>query len=173
MNELLEIMFGDYTVVQLLGYLWFFVIGYIVYGLTETSGRNAQSQNTPKKWNWKFWFQDNWRRYLTTILCSYILFRFYIEISGHPFENFDAISFGLIGDGIAATAKKRIKAIGADREKLMMIYVADEIKSDNQIIADEIKSDQDFIADELKNKQKIVADGIIEDNKEIANEIKI
>ena len=33
--------------------------------------------------------------------------------------NFDAISLGLIGDGIAATMKKRVKAIGADREKLM------------------------------------------------------
>jgi len=119
MGELLQNIFGDYTIVQLLGYLWFFVIGYIVYGLTETSGRDVESSATPRKWSWKFWFMDNWKRYLTTILCSYILFRFYIEVSGHPFGNFDAVGLGLIGDGIAATLKERVKAIGADRKQLM------------------------------------------------------
>ena len=119
MEEIIKIIFGDFTWIEIFGYVWFFLIGYILYGLTETSGRDIQSKNTPQKWNWKFWFFDNWRRYLTTILCSYVLFRFYTEVSGHPFGNFDAISLGLIGDGIAATMKKRVKAIGADREKLI------------------------------------------------------
>ncbi len=119
MKELFNIIFGDYTWIQVFGFIWFFVIGYIIYGLTETSGRDVNSPKTPVKWSWKFWFLDNWKRYLTTILCTYILFIFYTEISGHPFGNFDAVSLGLIGDGIAATMKKRIKAIGADREKLM------------------------------------------------------
>lgn len=119
MNEFFINIFGEYSTVQLLTFLWFFIIGYIIFGLTETTGRDVQSTNTPKKWSWKFWYHDNWRRYLTTILCSYILFRFYSELSGHPFGYLDAVSFGLIGDGIAATIKKRVKAIGADREKLL------------------------------------------------------
>ncbi|MFA5207146.1 MAG: hypothetical protein WC428_00450 [Candidatus Paceibacterota bacterium] len=118
MTEILKVIFGEYTFIQLFGYLWFFIIGYLIYGLTETTGRDIQSPTTPKKWSWKFWFHDNWRRYLTTILCSYILFRFNIEVSGHPFGYFDAISLGLIGDGIAATVKRRVKAIGGDRENL-------------------------------------------------------
>lgn len=118
MTEFFKTVFGEYTAVQLLGYLWFFFIGYIIYFLTETTGRNAQSEHTPVKWSWKFWFNDNWRRYLTTILCSYVLFRFYIEICGHPFGNFDAVTLGLLGDGIAATVKKRVKVIGGDRETL-------------------------------------------------------
>lgn len=119
MHEFFLNIFGEYTVIQLITYLWFFVIGYIIYGLTETTGRDVNGKNTPKNWNWKFWYFDNWRRYLTTILCSYVLFRFYVEISGHPFSNFDAVSLGLIGDGIAATLKKRVKRIGADRKKLL------------------------------------------------------
>ena len=119
MGEFLKIIFGDFTWIQLIAYLWFFIIGYIIYGLTETTGRDVKSSTTPKKWNWNFWFHDNWRRYLTTILCTYVLFRFYTEVSGHPFGYFDAVSLGLIGDGVAATMKKRVKAIGADREKLM------------------------------------------------------
>lgn len=120
MNEFFTIIFGEYSAVQLLAFLFFFVIGYVAYGLIETTGRDKLSPKTPKKWSWKFWFQDNWRRYLTTIICSYILFRFYSEVSGHPFGNFDAVTFGLLGDGIAATVKKRVKAIGGDREELTM-----------------------------------------------------
>lgn len=118
MEELIKIIFGDFTGVQLLGYLWFFIVGYLIYFLTEISGRDVNSTHTPKKWSWKFLFYDNWRRYLTTILCTYILFRFYTEISGRPFENIDAVTLGMIGDGIAATVKKRVKSIGGNRDEL-------------------------------------------------------
>lgn len=119
MDEFLNIVFGDYTsFAQLFGYLWFFMIGYLIFGLIETTGRDVNSIKTPKKWSWKFWIKDNWRRYLLTILCSYVLFRFYTEFSGHPFSNFDSITLGIMGDGAAATIKKRIGAIGGDRDKL-------------------------------------------------------
>jgi len=119
MHDFFINIFGDYTALQLFTWLWFFLIGYIIYGLNEATGRDVKSKNTPEKWNWKFWFHDNWRRYLATILCSYILFRFYVEICGHPFGDFDAVTLGLIGDGIAATMKKRISLVGADRQKLL------------------------------------------------------
>jgi hypothetical protein len=120
MNEFFQIIFGDFTIIQLLAYAWFFIIGYIIYGLIETTGRDKLSPKTPQKWSWKFWFKDNWRRYLLTILCSYIFFRFYNELSGHPFGYFDAISLGLLGDGAATTIKKRVKGINGDREELTM-----------------------------------------------------
>lgn len=116
MNEFLRIIFGDNTIIQLLGYLWFFIIGYFIYFLTEVSGRDKESKSTPVKWSWKFWFLDNWRRYITTLLCTYILFRFYIDICGHPFGNFDALTLGLLGDGLGAMMKNRIDAIGFNRE---------------------------------------------------------
>lgn len=127
MNDFINIIFGDFTLLELFGYMWFFIIGYIIYGLTETSGRDVNSIKTPRKWSWKFWFLDNWRRYLTTILCTYILFMFYTEISGHPFSNFDAVTLGLIGDGIGATIKNRVKVFGGDREQIMKDYDEDEL----------------------------------------------
>jgi hypothetical protein len=126
MGELFKVIFGDITTLQLIGYVWFFIVGYIIYGLTETSGRDVNSKSTPVKWSWKFWFKDNWKRYLTTIMCTYVLFIFYDKISGHPFENFDAVTLGMIGDGVAATIKKRTKAIGGDREKLMANMTPEE-----------------------------------------------
>ena len=121
MGEIFKIIFGDVTGIQLFGYIWYFFIGYLIYGLNETSNRNKESKNTPKKWYWKFWIQDNWKRYLVTILCTYVLYMFNTVISGNEFSNFDAVSLGLIGDGIGATLKNRTIAIGANRLSLIHI----------------------------------------------------
>ena len=119
MSEIFEVIFGIYTWIQLFGFAWFFIIGYIFYGITEASNRDRLSSNTPVKWKWKFWFHDNWRRYLMTFLSTYIFFRFYVEFVGHEFSFFEALMMGLIGDGMGATAKKKIKRVQANREKLM------------------------------------------------------
>ena len=131
MSEIFEVIFGAYTWVQIFGFTWFLAIGYIIYGLNETSERDKLSTRTPKKWKWKFWFSDNWRRYLVTFLSTYVMFRFYIEFVGHEFTYFEALMMGLIGDGIGATAKKKIKKVQADREKLME---AERIITDNEDI---------------------------------------
>lgn len=119
MNEIFEVIFGTYTWIQLFGFSWFLIIGYVIYGLNETTGRDALSSKTPRKWKWKFWVKDNWRRYLVTILTTYIMFRFYVEFVGHDFTYFEALMMGLIGDGIGATAKKRVNMVKANRAKLM------------------------------------------------------
>ena len=119
MSEFIKIVLGDFTPVEAIGYAWFFIIGYLIYGLTEVSGRDNSSKNTPKEWSWKFWFHDNWKRYLTTILCSYIFFRFYNELSGHSFSNIDAVMLGMIGDGMGATIKNRAFNLKESRIKIM------------------------------------------------------
>ncbi len=126
MDELIKIILGDFTFTQLFGYIWFFIIGYVIYGLTEVTGRDVNSLNTPRKWSWKFWFLDNWKRYLTTLLCSYVFFRFYNEISGHPFGNIDAVILGMLGDGVATTIKNRVFKFSGDREKIMSNISIDE-----------------------------------------------
>lgn len=119
MGEFFIIIFGDFTTAQLLGFLWFFVIGYLVNAFIEVSGRDIQGSNTPKKWSWKFWLKDNLKRYLVTILVSYVFFRFYTEMSGHSFGYIDALTLGLLGDGAAGIMKKRVKIFKTNRVKLM------------------------------------------------------
>ena len=128
MNEIFKIIFGDYTFVQLFGYMWFFIIGYVISALTGVIGRDKSGINTPAKWNFKFWFKDNWRRYLGTFLSTYIYFRFYIQFVGHPLANFDAFTIGLVGDGIGALLKSKIKVFSADRKQLMIEYKSDQLK---------------------------------------------
>ena len=135
MNEFIKIIFGEYTLIQLFGYFWFFFIGYVIYALTEVIGRDKSGINTPTRWNFKFWFKDNWRRYLVTFLSTYIYFRFYIQFVGHPLANFDAFTIGLIGDGIGALLKSKIKLFSADRKQLMLEYRANKLEK----IAKELK----------------------------------
>lgn len=106
-----ETILGGYTLTDVLGYLWFFLIGYVIYGLNETSERDKESKNTPREWSWRFWIYDNWRRYIVTILSTYVMFRFYVEVVGHEFSNFEALMMGLIGDGVGAKAKKKISML--------------------------------------------------------------
>jgi len=119
MSEIFEVIFGAYTWIQIFGFSWFLAIGYIIYGLNEASNRDKLGTKTPKKWKWRFWVHDNWRRYLVTFLSTYVMFRFYVEFVGHEFTYFEALMMGLIGDGIGATAKQKIKVVKANREKLM------------------------------------------------------
>ena len=121
MNEIFEVIFGAYSWIQLFGFTWFLVIGYIIYGLNENTLRDKLGTKTPRKWKLKFWIKDNWRRYLVTLLSTYIMFRFYNQMIGHEFTNYEALMMGLIGDGIGAMAKTRLKAVQANREKLMAL----------------------------------------------------
>ena len=75
MSEIFEVIFGTYTWVQLFGFAWFIMIGYIIYGLNETSSRDKLGTKTPKKWKWRFWLKDNWRRYLA----KYYQHMFYLD----------------------------------------------------------------------------------------------
>jgi hypothetical protein len=121
MDAIFEVIFGAYSWIQIFGFTWFLVIGYIIYGLNENSLRNRASVKTPRKWKLKFWIKDNWRRYLVTFLSTYVMFRFYVEFVGHEFTYFEALMMGLIGDGIGAMAKTRLKAVQANRDKLMAL----------------------------------------------------
>jgi hypothetical protein len=127
MNELFKTLFGNYTYIQMFGYLWFFIIGYIIYGLSETTNRDVGSIKTPQKWSWKFWWKDNRKRYLATLLSTYILFRFYVELSGHQFSEIEALMLGLLGDGIGKSLKDRVGIISANREKIMEKYNEENI----------------------------------------------
>lgn len=127
MNDLIKIIFGDYNWFDLFGYLWFFFIGYLIYGLTEVKTRDVASKNTPEKFSWKFWFYDNWRRYLTTILCTYVFFRFYTEINGREFTNLDAVLLGLVGDGVAAKIKENVNFFGAKQRQQLTEKIKKEL----------------------------------------------
>ena len=119
MKEIVEVLFGNYTFPELFGFIWFFLIGYIITAWDETSERDKKSKNTPEKWSWKFWWKDNRKKYVVTVLATYLLFRFYIEFTGRPLTYFECVMLGMVGDGIGIKAKKRLDFLKADRKMIM------------------------------------------------------
>lgn len=119
MEEIILRIFGGYTMVDVVVFGWFIVIGFVINAWDETSLRDKKSKKTPRKWSWKFWFNDNWRRYIVSILSTYIFFRFYVEFVGHEITEIEAFMIGLIGDNIGSTAKERINMVKADRVRLL------------------------------------------------------
>jgi hypothetical protein len=131
MNDFIKMIFGNYSSMQMLGYLWFFLIGYIIYGLNETTGRDVASLDTPQKWNFLFWWKDNRKRYIATILSTYVLFIFYTKMTGHVLENIDCLLLGLCGDHVGKVLKDRVGLISANREELMKQHLDKELNKEN------------------------------------------
>lgn len=119
MEELLFRIFGGYSFIDLIVFGFYILIGYCIRAFDETSMRDKTSSKTPKKWSWKFWYNDNYKRYIVTILSTFIFFRFYVEFIGHDLTELEALMIGLIGDDIGITAKERLKTFKKDRERFM------------------------------------------------------
>ena len=119
MNELYEILFLSYSIPQMIGYSIFFIFGIFMYSYLEVDNRDKSSKNTPTKFNWKFFYKDNLKRYLATILVVYISFRFFVEITGNPLDEFTAFLLGFTGDGIVGMNKKKLKQLQYKREEFI------------------------------------------------------
>lgn len=119
MEEFKLAVFGAYSWGQLFGFTWFFILGYILYALDETADRDKKSPKTPDKWSWRFWFFDNWRRYIATFIFTYLFFRFFSEITVREISNFECTVYGMMGDGLATRVKARFNLFKANREKLL------------------------------------------------------
>ena len=126
MEKLMEMLFGSYDIWDLLGYSIFFVLGMFLYSYLEVENRNVQSTNTPKEWSWKFWVMDNWRRYIGSVVLIYIIFRFFIELTGNELSEFTALMMGFTGDGIVGMKKKSIKTLHRSRDKFLKDTMGEE-----------------------------------------------
>ena len=119
MEKLWLMLFGGYDIWELIGYSVFFVLGMFLYSYLEVENRNKLSNNTPKKFSWKFFYKDNLKRYFASVLLVYVLFRFFIEMTGQELNEFTAMLMGFTGDGVIGMKKKSIKGLNTNRDKLM------------------------------------------------------
>lgn len=119
MDELWMMLTGGYTKWQLLGYFIFFLIGMFLFSYLEVENRNVKSTETPKKFSWKFFYKDNIKRYIGSIVLIYVLFRFYPELTGQDLNEFSAIMLGFMGDGIVGMKKSSSKLLRANRNKIL------------------------------------------------------
>jgi hypothetical protein len=119
MDKLWLMLFGGYDIWELIGYSIFFVLGMFLYSYLEVENRDKLSKNTPTKFSWKFWYKDNVKRYMASVLMVYVLFRFFIEMTGQELSEFTAMLMGFTGDGVVGMKKRSIKGLNSNRDKIM------------------------------------------------------
>ncbi len=116
------------------GAMFFFaLIGQAIYLGVSASNRDVASPATPETWSSKFFIIDNWKRAATTILCIFVVIRFYpdlvqflpdvvkpyfLQLSAlTPMAIALAIGFGI--DYIVAYAKGKMAILQVNRPKVM------------------------------------------------------
>jgi len=118
MEELKQMLLADYSIAQFLGYLFFMLLGVAYYSFLEIRNRNVDSKETPQKFSWKFWYRDNLKRYIGTLITIYVLFRFFPELTGNSLDEFTAFLLGFSGDGVVGLNKKSTKLLKQKRTKI-------------------------------------------------------
>jgi len=119
MENLINNILGGYSAWQFISFVFFFLIGLAIYSVQETRERDIESKFTPKKFNFKFFILDNLRRFALAILLIYVQFRFFKELTGQELTEFTALLIGYAGNGISGFGKRNIKALQANRDKLL------------------------------------------------------
>ena len=109
---------GDLTLPRFIGYFILFLIGVAYYSVTEVSNRNVDSTNTPKKFSWKFFIKDNWRRYIAVIIVIYATIVFYPNLSdGQQLTPFTAFMLGVSIDVVIGSNKKKLSILKGERSE--------------------------------------------------------
>ena len=119
MGELFEMLLGGYTIWQTIGFYFFMFLGITTYSLLEVQNRDIDSKNTPRYFSWKFWYKDNIKRYIATILFLYIQFRFFKELTGNDLSEYTSFLLGFSSDGLVGMKKKSTKFLHSNREKII------------------------------------------------------
>ena len=119
MKEFFEIIFGTMSFASWCAYILLALLGTLLFTGMEVGLRDENSPKTPKKFSLEFLAKDNIKRYLFTVLLIFIQLRFFKELNGVDLTPYTAILIGFGADGIAGFSKKKVKALQADRERLL------------------------------------------------------
>jgi len=121
-SEVIEMLIGGYTLGEMIGLFIFMILGFILFTLLEVENRDKESNKTPKKFSWRFFALDNIKRYVASLLLTYVFFRFYDDLTGQALTPFNALMLGFMGDGIVGMQKKKFQILKANREEVMKKY---------------------------------------------------
>ena len=118
MNDFLTSLLGDLSAGNWMAYLFFATLGVLVASWTDIKARNKTSLSTPKKFSFSFFFQDNFKKFVVTIILIYINFRFWEQITATELSEYSAFLAGLTSDSISNLTKKNVKQLQTNRKKL-------------------------------------------------------
>lgn len=109
-QELLSYLIGEGSVAQLIAALLFAHFAAFVAYLYRVSKRDPQSPRTPFRFSWEFFWCDNSRRILRTILSIFLLVRFSREFLGAEQTMYGSVLIGLASDRLGKLMARKSKA---------------------------------------------------------------
>ena len=87
---------------------WFFAfVGIALSLLLGAATRKPASSTSPVEFSWKFFWSDNFRRIVATLLLVFVSLRFANDIFGVDMTLWGALGIGLSHDLLAGVLKKK------------------------------------------------------------------
>ena len=119
MEELKQILLGQISIAQMVGFCFWIIMGFIIHMFWDFSQRDVKSESTPSDMNLKFWWLDNWKRLVLNLLLTIVIMRFHEQLFGDSMNAFISLIIGVNFDQIVSGLKKKITSLGTDRVKFM------------------------------------------------------
>lgn len=105
LKEYLTLLFGGASPAYIAAAWTFALIGIILSLRLQIIKRDVASARSPIRWSWSFFFLDNAKRMVTTVLLTFVALRFCQELLGIRLTMWFSLLIGLGLDKIAQFLK--------------------------------------------------------------------
>lgn len=109
---------GTDNVQYFIALFFFACLGAIISLLIQSNMRDVKSQSTPVKFSWSFFFLDNWKRIVFSLLIIYVAIRFSSELLHVTLGPFSALGIGLGLDKVSELIKNNTGFLQVNRDKI-------------------------------------------------------
>jgi hypothetical protein len=116
MKEFFSLLLGNQTGVYFLALIFFALLGAGISLLLQTTARDVVSPATPKHFSWVFFWIDNWKRIVLSLLLIYVALRFAPDLFGVTINEFWALAIGFANDKIAQALKDKTGFLGQKKQ---------------------------------------------------------
>jgi hypothetical protein len=111
MNDIASYLIGDLGVAKFIAAFIFAIIGVVLSLLWSTTTRNPSSDKSPEHFSWNFFWSDNTKRILrsivSTLLTVFVSIRFVKDLLGIEFSMATCFLIGLFLDQVVFIIKKK------------------------------------------------------------------
>jgi hypothetical protein len=105
-HEILKYLMGDGSVAIFIGNYLMGMLGAFFVVVADVKFRNKDSERTPSKFSYKFFFLDSAKRIIVTLIAIFIVIRFSRWMIGEDVNIWIALLGGVLSDGVSIVLKK-------------------------------------------------------------------
>lgn len=105
--SIIELIFSTSDWRFLIAGFFYLNVGIFLASVINTTRREPNSERTPFRFSWKFFGQDNWKRWLKSIVFGLLAMRFSQEILNQNLTVYLALTIGVSIDAIIILIEKR------------------------------------------------------------------